>query len=92
MMFKTFKASSLAEVFRQVREAFGPDAVVVSTKASLGVMRTLPACVARFFTSVIVFMAAPGGTKIRGIEGRSLARSQGFWKRLHFAGTRLSSL
>jgi len=36
MMFKTFKASSLAEVFRQVREAFGPDAVVVSTKASLG--------------------------------------------------------
>ena len=36
MVFKTFKASSLAEVFRQVREAFGPDAVVVSTKASLG--------------------------------------------------------
>src|SRR4051812_27216212 len=35
MIFRTFRAATFAEVLRQVRQALGPDAVIVHTRTSL---------------------------------------------------------
>ena len=35
MIFRTFKATTFAEVFKQVREVLGPDAVVLHTRTCL---------------------------------------------------------